>query len=75
MLRCHRLSSTGANISDPAYTFTPIGPSKRTNYGMHMRESVSFAAFKCAQMLVFVPQCIFRERPLHISLYHTDHSQ
>jgi hypothetical protein len=34
--------------------------SMKSAYGM--RESVSFARFQRAQMRVFVPQCIFRER-------------
>ena len=43
--------------------------SMNSAYGMHMRESVSFARFQSAQMRAFVPQCIFRERPLHTPLY------
>jgi hypothetical protein len=45
--------------------------SMKSAYGMHRRESVSFARFQRAQMRVFVPQCIFRERPFHTPLYTT----
>jgi hypothetical protein len=58
--------------ADIAHTFTPttsIDPSIESHTRMHMQQLVRLARFKCAQMWVFVPQVIFRERPLHTSLY------